>query len=65
MRSSRLALSSEASVSLASIGNCEIRMFRGPDTDLTACTVLAGLFNHSAKTSVDGFSCQQMLESSR
>ena len=52
--------SSEASVSLASIGNCEIRMFRGPEVDGTLFWL--ELLDHSAKTTVDSFSCHEIKE---
>ena len=46
----------EASVSLASIGNCEIRMFREPELDFGGVQPLfwLELFDHSTKRSVDG-----------
>ena len=47
----------EASVLLASVGNCEIRMFRGPEADGAPLFWLE-LFDHSIKTSVDGSGCQ-------
>ena len=53
--------SSEASVSLASIGNCEIRMFRGPEVDGMPLFWLE-LLDHSAKTTVDSFSCHEIKE---
>lgn len=54
---------SEASVSLASIGNCEIRMFRGREADLEGMPLFwLELFDHSTKTSADGFSCHRMKD---
>jgi hypothetical protein len=48
----------EASVSFASIGNCEIRMFRGPVVDVGGGPLFwLELFDHSTKRSVDGFCC--------
>jgi hypothetical protein len=46
---------SEASVSSARLGTARSACFRGRRPILTACTVLVGPFDHSAKTSVDGF----------
>ena len=55
--------SPEAMVSLASIGNCEIRMFRGPDFDVYGVPLFwLELFDHSSKTSSDGFSCHTIKE---
>jgi hypothetical protein len=55
--------SSEASVSLASVGNCEIRMFRVPEVDFDGMPLFwLELFDHSAKTSVDSFSCHEIKE---
>ncbi len=54
---------SVASVSLISIGNCEIRMFRGRGADSGGMPLFwLELFNHSTKTSVDGFSCHKIKE---
>jgi hypothetical protein len=54
---------SEASVSLASIGNCEIRMFRGREADLEGMPLFwLELFDHSTKRSVDGFSCHRIKD---
>ena len=48
----------EASVSLASIGKCEIRMFRDPKADLDGAPLFwLELIDHSLKTSVDSCSC--------
>jgi hypothetical protein len=48
----------EVSVSLASIGNCEIRMFRGPEVDFGGAPLFwLELFDHSTKRSIDGFCC--------
>jgi hypothetical protein len=51
---------SKASVSLASIGNCEIRMFRGPE----ACSALfwLELFDQGTRMSVDSFGCNKIDE---
>jgi hypothetical protein len=55
--------SSEASVSLASIRTCEIRMFRGPEADCDRMPLFwLELFDHSAKTSIDSFSCHEIKE---
>jgi hypothetical protein len=41
---------------LASIGNCEIRMFRSPKADLDGAPLFwLELIDHSIKTSVDSF----------
>ena len=48
----------EASVSLVSIGNCEIRMFRDPKADIDGAPLFwLELIDHSLKTSVDSCSC--------
>ena len=54
----------EASVSLALIGNCEIRMFRGPEVDFGGVPPLfwLELFDHSTKRSVDGFCCHRIKD---
>jgi hypothetical protein len=53
----------EASVSFASIGNCEIRMFRGPVVDVGGGPLFwLELFDHSTKRSVDGFSCHSIKD---
>jgi hypothetical protein len=51
---------SKASVSLVSIGDCEIRMFRGPE----ACSALfwLELFDHGTRMSVDSFGCNKIEE---
>ena len=55
--------SSEASVSLASIGNCEIHMFRGPEVGFDGGPLFwLELFDHSTKQSIDGFSCHKIEE---
>ena len=52
---------SEASVSLASIGNCEIRMFVGSKAHSDDMSLFwLELFDHDAKTSVDSFSCHKI-----
>ena len=54
---------SEASVSLASIGSCEIRMFRGPEVDFDGVPLFwLELFDHGTKTSVDGCSCHRIKD---
>ena len=55
----------EASVLLASVGSCEIRMFRGPGTDLDgngAPLFWLELIDHSIKTSVDSFICHRLKD---
>jgi hypothetical protein len=55
--------SPEASVSLASIGNWEIRMFRGPEVDFDGVPLFwLELFDHSTKRSIDGFSCHRIKD---
>ena len=52
---------SKPSVSLVSIGNCEIRMFRGREADLDGMPLFwLELFDHATKTSVDGFRCDKI-----
>ena len=52
---------SEASVSLASIGNCEIRMFVGSKAHSDGMSLSwLELFDHDAKTSVDSYSCHKI-----
>jgi hypothetical protein len=51
----------EASVLLASVGSCEIRMFRGPEADGAPLFWLE-LFDHSIKTSVDSYSCHRLKD---
>jgi hypothetical protein len=54
---------SEASVSLASIGSCEIRMFRGQQADSEGMPLFwLELLDHGTKTSVDGFSCHSIKD---
>ena len=54
---------SEASVSLASIGTSEIRMFRGPEADCDRMPLFwLELFDHSTKTSIDSFTCHEIKE---
>jgi len=51
----------EASVSLASIGNHEVRMLAGPAVDLDSAPLFwLELFDHSMKTSVDSFCCYRL-----
>ena len=53
--------SSEASVSLAWIGNWEIRIFEGSQADSDGTPLFwLELFDHGAKTSVDNFSCHKI-----
>ena len=52
-----------ASVSLASIGSHEIRMFRGPEVDLDGVPLFwLELFDHSTKTSIDSFCCHRLKD---
>jgi hypothetical protein len=54
---------SKPSVSLASIGNCEIRMFRGREADLDGMPLFwLELFDHLTKTSVDSFGCDKIKD---
>ena len=56
-------LEDEASVSLASIGICEIRMFRGHVVDVGEGPLFwLELFNHSTKRSVDGLCCHSIKD---
>ena len=53
----------EASVLLASIGSCEIRMLRGPKVHPDGVPLFwLELFDHSTKISVDGFSCHRIKD---
>jgi hypothetical protein len=55
--------SSEASVSLVSIGTREISMFRGPEAAYDRMPLFwLELFDHSTKTSIDSFSCHEIKE---
>ena len=54
--------SSEASVSFVSSGNYEIRMLRRPDDFDGAPLFWLELFDHSTKTSVDGFGCHRIKD---
>jgi hypothetical protein len=55
--------SSEASVSLASIGNCEIRMFRAREADFDGMSLFwLELRDHGANTSVDSFKCHKIKD---
>src|SRR5258708_32292591 len=52
---------SEASASLASIGNCEIRMFVGSKAHSDGMSLSwMELFEHGAKASVDSYSCHKI-----
>ena len=54
---------SKASVSLASIGNCEIRMFLRPEADFDGRTLFwLELFDRRTRMSVDGFGCNKIEE---
>ena len=53
--------SSVTSVSLARIGNCEIRIFDRPQANPDGMPLFGlELFDHGAKTSVDSFSCYEI-----
>ena len=53
--------SSETSVSLACIGNCEIRIFEGPQITSDGMPLFwLELFDHGAKTSVDSSGCREI-----
>jgi len=53
----------EALVSLASIGNHEVRMLAGPAVDLDSAPLFwLELFDHSTKTSVDSFCCHRLQD---
>ena len=53
--------SPEASVSLASIGNYEVRMLASPAVDLDSAPLFwLELFDHVTKTSVDSFQCNKI-----
>ena len=53
----------EASVSLASIGNHEIRLLAGRAVDLDSAPLFwLELFDHTMKTSVDSFRCHRLKD---
>ena len=53
--------SSETSVSLACIGNCEIRIFEGSQVTWDGMPLFwLELFDHGARMSVDSFSCREI-----
>ena len=53
----------EASVLLASVGSCEIRMFRGPEAHPDGAPLFwLELLDHSSKTSVDSFICHRLKD---
>jgi len=53
----------ESSVSLASIGNCEIHMFRDPKADIDGAPLFwLELIDHSLRTSVDSCSCHGLKD---
>ena len=55
--------SAEASVSLASISDYEIRMLAGAAVDLDSVPLFwLELFDHSTKTSVDSFCCHRLKD---
>ncbi len=61
--SSILEDGSTASVSLARNGNCEIRMFRGPETDFDRGALFwLELFDHATRMSIDSFACNKIEE---
>ena len=52
---------SAAVVSLTSVGNCEIRMFRGSQTDPdTTALFWLELFDHGRGRSIDSFRCDKI-----
>ena len=54
---------SNPSVSLASIGNCEIRMIRGREADIDGMPLFwLELLDHVTKTSVDGSRCDTIKD---
>jgi hypothetical protein len=61
--SSILEERSKASVSLTSIGNCEIRMFLGSEADFDGKAMFwLELFDHVTRMSVDSFGCNKIEE---
>jgi hypothetical protein len=53
----------EASVLLASVGSCEIRMFRDPKADADGAPLFwLELIDQSLKTSVDSCSCHALKD---
>jgi len=55
--------SPEASVSLASIAGCEIRMVRGSEADLDGVPLFwLELFDHNTKRAVDSFCCHRIKD---
>jgi hypothetical protein len=55
--------SPEASVSLASIAGCEIRMVRGPEADLDRVPLFwLELFDHNTKRTIDSFCCHRIKD---
>ena len=55
--------SSKPLIALASIGNCEIRMFRGREPDLDGMPLFwLELFDHVTKMSVDSFRCDKIKD---
>ncbi len=55
--------SPEVSVSLASIGNHEIRMLGGPAINLASAPLFwLELFDHSTHTSIDSFRCHKLKD---
>jgi hypothetical protein len=50
-----------ASVSLARMGNCEIRIIGGPEANPDGMPLFwLELFDHGAKTSIDSFGCHEI-----
>ena len=55
--------SPEASVSLASITSCEIRMVRGPEADRDRVPLFwLELFDHNTKRAIDSFCCHRIKD---
>jgi hypothetical protein len=53
----------DVSVSLAKIGNCELRMFRGPETDFDSKALFwLELYDHGTRTSLDGCRCDTIKD---
>jgi hypothetical protein len=55
--------SPEASVSLVSVAGCEIRMVRGPESDLDRVPLFwLELFDHNTKRAIDSFCCRRIKD---
>jgi hypothetical protein len=53
----------KASVSLAKVGNCELRMFRGPENDFDSKALFwLELFDHGTRTSLDSCRCDNLKD---